>query len=114
MSKIGSPAAQKESLGRDVLNALRYYVGGRWGLLGVAATVVAAGLVFNWNWLVAAGLAPLVLMILPCAAMCALGLCMKRQPDQQHSTDAASQKAGDASAESTTVLGSSKKENEHA
>ena len=38
--------------------------------------VVAAGLALNWNGLVAAGVAPLILSFAPCAAMCALGLCM--------------------------------------
>ncbi|RVH28084.1 hypothetical protein CN211_25985 [Sinorhizobium meliloti] len=36
------------------------------------------GLAFNWNWLVAAGVAPPLLSVLPCLAMCALGLCMNR------------------------------------
>ncbi|MBU8541918.1 hypothetical protein [Falsiroseomonas tokyonensis] len=44
-------------------------------MLGVV-TLVIAGLAFGWPWLVAFGLAPLVLSLLPCAAMCALGLCM--------------------------------------
>jgi uncharacterized membrane protein YadS len=37
----------------------------------------AVGLALNWNWLASLGLAPLLLAILPCAAMCALGLCMR-------------------------------------
>ncbi|MBI0537434.1 hypothetical protein D9599_17885 [Roseomonas sp. KE2513] len=44
-------------------------------MLGVFA-LVGAGLALGWPWLVAFGLAPLVLSLLPCAAMCALGLCM--------------------------------------
>ncbi|WP_192359125.1 hypothetical protein [Mesorhizobium mediterraneum] len=42
------------------------------------AIIVVAGLAFNWVWLVAAGIAPLLLSVLPCVAMCALGLCMNR------------------------------------
>ena len=38
---------------------------------------LGAGAYFNWGWLVAAGIAPLLLTALPCVAMCALGLCMK-------------------------------------
>lgn len=114
MSRIGSPTAQKESLGRDVLHALRYYLGGRRGLLGLAAAVVVVGLAFNWSWLVAAGIAPLLVAVLPCAAMCALGLCMSRQTGKQCSTDAESQKAGDLTVESTIASGSPKKENENA
>lgn len=50
----------------------------RTGVLGLAFAGVAAGLLFSWDWLVAAGLSSLVVGLLPCAAMCALGLCMGR------------------------------------
>ncbi|HXV23005.1 MAG TPA: hypothetical protein VED46_01985 [Alphaproteobacteria bacterium] len=43
-------------------------------LTGSAAAVV--GTFYNWDWLVALGLAPLLLSALPCLAICALGLCM--------------------------------------
>jgi hypothetical protein len=46
------------------------------GLILLAIVVIAAGLALNWSWLVAIGLAPLIFGVLPCAAMCALGLCM--------------------------------------
>ncbi|MEO5765793.1 MAG: hypothetical protein ABIR52_10830 [Casimicrobiaceae bacterium] len=39
------------------------------------AAVVGLGLFSGWGFIVAAGLSSLVLGILPCAAMCALGLC---------------------------------------
>ena len=32
----------------------------------------------NWSWLVAMGIAPLLVTVLPCAVMCGLGLCMNR------------------------------------
>ncbi len=48
----------------------------RLGLLSIAGVAVVAGLGLNWGWLVAIGVAPLIVGILPCAAMCALGLCM--------------------------------------
>lgn len=44
-------------------------------LAGTAA--VGAGLALNWGWLSAVGAAPILLSLLPCAAMCALGLCMR-------------------------------------
>ena len=59
-----------------MIELVRRYLGGRWGLIALAAVVVGAGLAFNWSWLVAAGIAPLILAVLPCLAMCALGLCM--------------------------------------
>lgn len=45
--------------------------------LAIAAATVAvgAGMALNWGWLVAAGIAPLILSILPCLVMCALGAC---------------------------------------
>lgn len=65
-------------LSQDLIYALRYYLGGRRGLLALAAAATVGGLVFNWNWLVAIGAAPLLIAALPCLAMCALGLCMNR------------------------------------
>jgi hypothetical protein len=58
------------------IETIRRYLGGRWGLLAVAAAAIVAGFAFNWSWLVAVGVAPLIIGVLPCAAMCALGLCM--------------------------------------
>jgi hypothetical protein len=73
------PAPSSETpLGQDLLYALRYYLGGRRAWLAIAALAGLGGLVLNWSWLVAVGVAPLLLAILPCAAMCALGLCMNR------------------------------------
>lgn len=78
MTQTGSPPASPTSFGREVLNAVRYYLGGRRGLIAAGAAVAAAGLAFNWSWLVAVGIAPLLVTALPCVAMCALGLCMHR------------------------------------
>ncbi len=49
--------------------------------LAVAAAALVGGAALNWGWLVAVGAAPLLLALAPCAAMCALGLCMKRGGD---------------------------------
>jgi hypothetical protein len=46
------------------------------GLIDIAAVMLVVGAAFNWSWLVAASVAPLVLSAAPCLAMCALGLCM--------------------------------------
>lgn len=43
------------------------------GLALVAGGGLAAG---GWWWLAAAGVAPIILAILPCAVTCSLGLCM--------------------------------------
>lgn len=62
-------------IARVAANAGRAVVGSRVGLLALAAAALGLGLAFNWSWLVAAGIAPLIVGLLPCAAMCALGLC---------------------------------------
>ena len=50
---------------------------GRRGLVFGAVAVVVGGAAFGWwPWLVAIGAAPILLAILPCAVMCALGFCM--------------------------------------
>jgi hypothetical protein len=81
------------TLAGDVLHAVRYYFGSRRGLFALAAIALVAGLAFNWSWLVAAGIAPLLIAVLPCVAMCALGLCMSQMTGRACSTDAMGQKA---------------------
>jgi hypothetical protein len=71
-------AAEKSSLVQDWLGALRYWLGGRRGLIGLAVVLGLAAIALNWGWLVAVGIAPLLLAFAPCAAMCALGLCASR------------------------------------
>jgi hypothetical protein len=48
-------------------------------LIGVAVAGGTGVLVLGWDWLVAAGLASIILAVAPCLVMCALGLCMNRQ-----------------------------------
>jgi hypothetical protein len=43
----------------------------------LATAAIGAGLALNWSWLTAVGVAPILLAFAPCAAMCALGLCMR-------------------------------------
>lgn len=62
---------------------IRTTFGGRRGLLVLGAAALALGLTFKWDALVAAGVAPVLVAMLPCVGMCALGLCMnmkRRQP----------------------------------
>jgi hypothetical protein len=61
---------------QELWNAAHYYLGGRTGIVLAAAAVLGAGAYLNWGWLAALGLAPVIISALPCAAMCALGLCM--------------------------------------
>lgn len=53
-------------------------LGVRTAILTLAFAGVAAGILFSWKWLVAAGLSSLVVGVLPCVAMCAAGMCMRR------------------------------------
>jgi hypothetical protein len=39
------------------------------------AGAIGLGLFLGWSWVVAAGVSSIVLGLLPCAAMCALGFC---------------------------------------
>lgn len=99
MTTTRSPDIPDTSLARDILHAVRYYLRGRRGLFALAAVALVGGLAFNWSWLVAAGIAPLLLAVLPCVAMCALGLCMSRMAGRSCSTDVASEKTPGSSSE---------------
>jgi hypothetical protein len=59
----------------------RLILGSKRVWLALAALAVVAGAAFNWSWLVAIGVAPLLLTLLPCAAMCALHLCASKGAD---------------------------------
>jgi hypothetical protein len=58
------------------------------GLTVAGIGVIAIGLGLNWSWLVAVGAAPLILSFAPCAAMCALGLCMNMRGQSKTPVDA--------------------------
>lgn len=83
--------AAEASLARELWHAARYYLGSRRVLLALGAAALVAGLVFNWSALVAAGIAPLLLSLAPCAAMCALGLCMHRMGGARPSKERAAE-----------------------
>lgn len=95
MSTTKSPENQDTSLGRDLLHAARYYLGGRRGLLALAVVAIVAGFTLNWSWLVAAGIAPFLLGALPCVAMCALGLCAAKMGGKSCSTGAEPERAAE-------------------
>jgi len=67
------------SLGQDWLSLLRYWLRNRRVLVAIALAVVIGGAVLNWSWLVAIGLAPILLAMAPCAVMCAVGACSMRK-----------------------------------
>jgi hypothetical protein len=78
MTTSNSTKATAPSLARDALHLARYYLVSRTGFVVLAIVAVGAGLALNWSWLVAAGIAPILLTALPCLVMCGLGLCMSK------------------------------------
>ena len=59
-------------------SALRHLPGRTLLVVAAALFLIAGGMFLKWDLLVAAGVAPLILGLLPCAVMCALGICMSR------------------------------------
>ncbi|MGF1623990.1 MAG: hypothetical protein ACFCVH_03830 [Alphaproteobacteria bacterium] len=76
VTQIQRAAGARGPQAASILPAIRSLLGGRRGLLLLAAAALTAGAAFNWSWLVAAGIAPLLLTALPCVVMCGLGMCM--------------------------------------
>ena len=66
-------------------------------IAGIAAAVV--GLTLGWSWVVALGVAPLILTLGPCLVMCALGLCMNRMAGRSRSTETTLQNPADPGAD---------------
>lgn len=78
----------------SVLDAIRpwlrdrriYWIGG--------AVLIVGALALGWNWLLAVGLLPILLAVLPCVAMCAIGLCAMNQGEKS----CGGKRAGDGAA----------------
>ena len=66
----GSPA------GQVMLAFLRPLLSDRRVLIIGAIALAVIGIWLGWGWVVALGVAPLILATAPCLIMCALGLCM--------------------------------------
>ncbi len=93
MNKSNDPRPlQESSLRQTVVAFFRVYLGGRRGLIVLSVLSLGAAAIFNWGWLVAIGVAPLLVAFAPCAA----GLCMHKmskyagpsQPDAGAEIDA--------------------------
>jgi len=63
------------SLTADIMRYLRYQLRGRRALITSGLGVGVVSLWFGWPWLMAAGLAPILVAMAPCAIMCAVGFC---------------------------------------
>ena len=99
MKTLETANASDTSLTQGLLYALRYWLGGRRVLIAVAVLAVVGGVVLSWGWLVAAGIAPLMLAVLPCVAMCALGLCANKMGGKSCSDEQNKAKVVDKHAE---------------
>ena len=82
MKTTEATQSSETSLTEDLVHALRYWLRGRRGLIALTVPALSAGAALNWNWLVAAGIAPILLALAPCVAMCALGLCMSKKGEK--------------------------------
>jgi hypothetical protein len=102
----------------DLIHTIRRYLGNRRLLLAVAILGLVAGAALNWGWLVALGIAPVILSLLPCAVMCGLGVCClkmmggsgEKQPGQSGHPAATSESPvalGIATMNRPSLLGSS-------
>lgn len=103
MSIPNSTEAQPRALSQPLGLRLPSWLRGRRGLVMFGTVVLALGVAFNWSWLAAAGVAPLLLSVLPCVAMCALGLCMNRMAGSQDKASSASSSETDDAAASLAV-----------
>jgi hypothetical protein len=62
-------------------------------ILLLSLALLAAGAYFSWGWLVALGVAPVLVALAPCAAMCALGLCVRNTDESSCSSNAKKDKS---------------------
>jgi len=83
MNDMNQPAqaagTAETPLWREAGYALRYWLRGRRAYIAAAMVVGGGGLALGWGWLAAVGVLPILLAVLPCAAMCAIGLCMPKE-----------------------------------
>lgn len=92
------------ALAREWLGAARHYLGTRRVLLLIGAAVLVLAIAVNWSWLIAAGIAPILLAALPCAVMCGLGLCMGKLFGSSRETQAPASQSMNKPAGNTSAL----------
>jgi hypothetical protein len=110
MTAPQSTTTAEPSLWREARDIARYYLGNRWVLVALGTGVLVAGIALNWSWLVAAGIAPILISVLPCLVMCGLGFCMLCRSSQPQATplrDAADPPASPAALALARTEGSS-------
>lgn len=98
MSTNPNPGCCQESTGAasggtGIAKYLPTWLCGRRGLILGVVVLIGGGTALGWPWLLALGVAPILLSLLPCAAMCALGLCMGLRGSSPASDAAAGKRA---------------------
>ena len=83
------PTSQSQN--QDLRTIMRRALSNRFVLLAIFAIAIGLTATFSWGWLVAAGIAPILLAAAPCAAMCALGLCMSGMKSKPNTSNANAQ-----------------------
>ena len=68
MTSTGSTEFTATSEIQSVWSRAARLLRGRVGLVALGAAVLGIGGALNWHWLVAAGVAPLILSVLPCVS----------------------------------------------
>ena len=104
MSSPEMVGATKRSLAQDWLSAVHYWLRGWRGLTVFVAAIGLATIGLSWSWLVAIGIAPLLLAFAPCAAMCAIGLCASRMGARSCASNAGASDEGAPQAPQPEVL----------
>ena len=80
MNAAAEPNRVNERPSRPIVRLwLGRYLSGRRGLVVLAVVATGVWLFLSWGWLAAVGLAPLLLALAPCAAMCAFGMCANKR-----------------------------------
>jgi hypothetical protein len=71
---------------QPIQDFIRRWLTGRRGLIIGGVVIVVAGMALGWNWLSAIGVAPIILSLAPCAAMCAIGACAMMKANSSGAT----------------------------
>lgn len=85
-----SNPVRQTSLSADVISYVRYQLRNRRGLIVAAVALGIPALWLGWPWLVVAGIAPLLIVLAPCAIMCALGYCAMNAGSKANRSEAGS------------------------
>jgi hypothetical protein len=102
---LSEPTKAVNLLPGDSALTIRRYLRNRPFLLAVAIIALVAGAAINWGWLVALGIAPLLLSVLPCVVMCGLGFCCMKMMASSSEKQAGQSGNAAETAESLGALG---------